>query len=217
MTVTQPAAKMLVELSRSQVRKSPCKSLDLQRSTFSIVPCAQDIVAGDGTTSVVVICGSLLKKAQELLDKGVHPTVISDSFNKAAQKACQVIWEGGRVLVGLCWQTMRMHVIVHAFHSPFLITHMTRYWNLWPSLSTWMTGSNYSRQQQRESGRESAQPHPLIRNGPFAVPSAAKSSLSTPPCSRPWLWMQSSRSSTQRGRICECGLFSTINWDRQEG
>lgn len=48
------------------------------------------MVAGDGTTSVVVICGSLLKKAQELLDKGVHPTVISDSFNKAAQKACEV-------------------------------------------------------------------------------------------------------------------------------
>ena len=47
-------------------------------------------MAGDGTTSVVVICGSLLKKAQELLDKGVHPTVISDSFNKAAQKACEV-------------------------------------------------------------------------------------------------------------------------------
>lgn len=47
-------------------------------------------MAGDGTTSVVVICGALLKKAQELLDKGVHPTVISDSFNKAAQKACEV-------------------------------------------------------------------------------------------------------------------------------
>lgn len=50
----------------------------------------QDVVAGDGTTSVVVICGALLKKCQELLEKGVHPTVISDSFNKAAQKACDV-------------------------------------------------------------------------------------------------------------------------------
>lgn len=46
----------------------------------------QDVVAGDGTTSVVVICGSLLKKTQELLDKGVHPTVVSDAFNKAAMK-----------------------------------------------------------------------------------------------------------------------------------
>lgn len=50
----------------------------------------QDVVAGDGTTSVVVICGALLKKAQELLEKGIHPTVISDSFNKAANKACEV-------------------------------------------------------------------------------------------------------------------------------
>jgi hypothetical protein len=50
----------------------------------------QDVVAGDGTTSVVVICGALLKKAQELLERGIHPTVISDSFNKAANKACEV-------------------------------------------------------------------------------------------------------------------------------
>lgn len=68
MTVTQPAAKMLVELSKSQ-----------------------DVVAGDGTTSVVVICGALLKKCQELLEKGVHPTIISDSFSKAANKACEIL------------------------------------------------------------------------------------------------------------------------------
>lgn len=68
MTVAHPAAKMLVELAKSQ-----------------------DVVAGDGTTSVVVICGALLKKAQELLEKGIHPTVISDSFNKAANKACEVL------------------------------------------------------------------------------------------------------------------------------
>ncbi|GLC38567.1 T-complex protein 1 subunit delta [Pleodorina starrii] len=68
MTVTQPAAKMLVELSKSQ-----------------------DVVAGDGTTSVVVICGALLKKCQELLEKGVHPTIISDAFSKASAKACEVL------------------------------------------------------------------------------------------------------------------------------
>lgn len=50
----------------------------------------QDVVAGDGTTSVVVICGALLKKCQELLEKGIHPTVVSDSFNLAANKACEV-------------------------------------------------------------------------------------------------------------------------------
>mmetsp|Transcript_9756 Transcript_9756/g.24811 ORF Transcript_9756/g.24811 Transcript_9756/m.24811 type:complete len:531 (-) Transcript_9756:164-1756(-) len=68
MTVTQPAAKMLVELSKSQ-----------------------DVVAGDGTTSVVVICGALLKKCSELLEKGVHPTVISDSFQKAALKGVEIL------------------------------------------------------------------------------------------------------------------------------
>ena len=47
-------------------------------------------MAGDGTTSVVVICGALLKKCQDLLEKGVHPTVVSDSFAKAAHKACEV-------------------------------------------------------------------------------------------------------------------------------
>ena len=41
---------------------------------------AQDIEAGDGTTSVVVIAGALLKACTELLDKGIHPTAISDGF-----------------------------------------------------------------------------------------------------------------------------------------
>lgn len=70
MQVQQPAAKMLVELSKSQ-----------------------DVVAGDGTTSVVVICGSLLKKALELLEKGIHPTVISDAFDKACQYAVKFLEE----------------------------------------------------------------------------------------------------------------------------
>ena len=56
-------------------------------------------MAGDGTTSVVVICGALLKKAQEMLSKGVHPTVISDSFNRAQAKAQEV---GVRVCVCVC-------------------------------------------------------------------------------------------------------------------
>lgn len=62
---------------------------------------AQDVVAGDGTTSVTVIAGSLLKKSLELLEKGVHPTIISDAFQKAAQKACEVraAEEGGGVRV----------------------------------------------------------------------------------------------------------------------
>lgn len=41
---------------------------------------AQDIEAGDGTTSVVVMAGALLKATTELMAKGLHPTAISDGF-----------------------------------------------------------------------------------------------------------------------------------------
>jgi T-complex protein 1 subunit delta len=64
MTVTQPAAKMLVELAKSQ-----------------------DVAAGDGTTTVTILCGSLLKKCLVLLDKGIHSNVISDAFYKASHTA----------------------------------------------------------------------------------------------------------------------------------
>ena len=47
------------------------------------------MVAGDGTTSVTVLCGALLSKCMNLLEKGIHPTIISDSMNRAAQKACE--------------------------------------------------------------------------------------------------------------------------------
>lgn len=50
----------------------------------------QDVVAGDGTTSVTVICGALLSKCIDLLARGVHPTVVSDAFAKSAQKAIEV-------------------------------------------------------------------------------------------------------------------------------
>uniref|UniRef100_UPI00358FDC10 T-complex protein 1 subunit delta-like n=1 Tax=Myxine glutinosa TaxID=7769 RepID=UPI00358FDC10 len=66
--VMHPAAKMLVELSK-----------------------AQDIEAGDGTTSVVVIAGALLDACSKLLQKGIHPTIISESFQKAADKGVEVL------------------------------------------------------------------------------------------------------------------------------
>merc|ERR1719266_2711128 len=68
MNVVHPAAKMLVELSK-----------------------AQDIEAGDGTTSVVVMAGSLLDAADKLLQKGIHPTTISESFQKAAGKSVEIL------------------------------------------------------------------------------------------------------------------------------
>ncbi|KAI5121658.1 hypothetical protein M0805_002734 [Coniferiporia weirii] len=65
-----PAAKMLVDLSA-----------------------AQDIEAGDGTTSVVVLAGSLLGAAEKMLDKGMHPTIIAESFTKAAAKSVEYLIE----------------------------------------------------------------------------------------------------------------------------
>lgn len=52
---------------------------------------AQDIEAGDGTTTVVVIAGALLDAASKLLAKGIHPTVISESFQKAASKSKEIL------------------------------------------------------------------------------------------------------------------------------
>lgn len=52
---------------------------------------AQDIEAGDGTTSVVVIAGALLEAAERLLQKDIHPTLISDGFQKVAVKAVEVL------------------------------------------------------------------------------------------------------------------------------
>lgn len=52
---------------------------------------AQDVEAGDGTTSVVVIAGALLEASEKLLQKGIHPTAISDGFQKAAAKSIEII------------------------------------------------------------------------------------------------------------------------------
>jgi len=68
MEVQHPAAKMLVELSKSQ-----------------------DIEAGDGTTSVVVLAGSLLQFAEELLEKGVHPVVLADAWKLAATECINIL------------------------------------------------------------------------------------------------------------------------------
>lgn len=68
MCVLHPAARMLVDLSA-----------------------AQDIEAGDGTTSVVVLAGSLLTACGNLLNKGIHPTTISAAFQKAGEFAKDVL------------------------------------------------------------------------------------------------------------------------------
>jgi thermosome len=66
--VQHPAAKMLVEVAK-----------------------AQDNEVGDGTTTAVVLAGELLAKAEDLLDRNVHPTVIIEGFKKASDKAQEVL------------------------------------------------------------------------------------------------------------------------------
>ena len=68
--VQHPAAKMMVEISKTV-----------------------DTEVGDGTTSSVVFAGSLLAKAEELLDKDVHATVIIDGYQAAADKALSLLAE----------------------------------------------------------------------------------------------------------------------------
>ncbi|UNQ74245.1 thermosome subunit alpha [Infirmifilum sp. NZ] len=70
MEVQHPAAKMLVEVAK-----------------------AQDDEVGDGTTSVVVLAGQLLTAAEELIDQDVHPTVITEGFEKALVEATRIVDE----------------------------------------------------------------------------------------------------------------------------
>ena len=51
------------------------------------------VSTGDGTTSVVVLAGSLLGAAEKMLEKGIHPTIIAESFAKAAAKSVEYLTE----------------------------------------------------------------------------------------------------------------------------
>jgi len=68
MDVVHPAAKMLVDVSK-----------------------AQDVEAGDGTTTVVVIAGALLTAAEQLLTKGIHPSTISDAWLLAQRQSEEIL------------------------------------------------------------------------------------------------------------------------------
>jgi len=68
MDIQHPAAKMMVEVAKTQ-----------------------DNEAGDGTTTAVIISGELLNKAEELIEKNVHPTVIIDGYKKAQEKALEIL------------------------------------------------------------------------------------------------------------------------------
>ncbi len=75
--VQHPAAKMLVEISKTT-----------------------DNEVGDGTTSVVVLAGSLLEYAETLINQDVHPTIIVDGYRKAAKKAKQYLEEIAETVTG---------------------------------------------------------------------------------------------------------------------
>ena len=66
--VQNPAAKMMVEVAK-----------------------AQDDEVGDGTTTAVILAGNLLKRAQALLDDGVHATIIVAGYKKAADRAIEIL------------------------------------------------------------------------------------------------------------------------------
>jgi len=68
MQIEHPAAKMMVEVAKTQ-----------------------DKMVGDGTTTAVVIAGELLKKAGDLLDQDIHPTVITKGFRMAKFRALEVL------------------------------------------------------------------------------------------------------------------------------
>ena len=66
--VEHPAAKMIVEVAKTQ-----------------------DDEVGDGTTTAVIFAGELLRRAEELLNQNIHPTVIVSGYRKAAQKAIETL------------------------------------------------------------------------------------------------------------------------------
>lgn len=68
MDIQHPAAKMMVEVAKTQ-----------------------DKEAGDGTTSSVIVAGELLNKAEELIDKNIHPTIIIEGYKLAAEKALETL------------------------------------------------------------------------------------------------------------------------------
>ncbi len=68
MYVEHPAAKMLVEVAKTQ-----------------------DQEAGDGTTTAVVLSGELLKRAEALIEQNIHPTIISQGYRLASAKALEIL------------------------------------------------------------------------------------------------------------------------------
>jgi thermosome len=70
--------------------------MDVQHPTAKLVvqiAKGQDEEVGDGTKTAVIFAGELLKFAEELLDKNVHPTIIVSGYKKAAEEAVKKLYE----------------------------------------------------------------------------------------------------------------------------
>lgn len=93
MDVQHPAAKMIVEVAKTQ-----------------------DDEVGDGTTTAVIIAGELLKKAEELLGENIHPTVIVSGYRKAANEAVKNLRELG-LTVDLNDRETLKKIAVTSMHS----------------------------------------------------------------------------------------------------
>ncbi|MBR9703617.1 thermosome subunit, partial [Candidatus Woesearchaeota archaeon] len=68
MNIEHPSAKMIVEIAKTQ-----------------------EAEVGDGTTTAVVLAGEMLKNAEQLIDKEIHPTIIARGYRMAAEKAQELL------------------------------------------------------------------------------------------------------------------------------
>ncbi len=75
MQIEHPAAKMVVEVAKTQ-----------------------ENMVGDGTTTAVILAGELLKKAEDLLDQEIHPTVLAKGYRLAEAEAQKLLKKAARTI-----------------------------------------------------------------------------------------------------------------------
>ncbi|KAK1442096.1 T-complex protein 1 subunit delta [Babesia gibsoni] len=100
-TLVHPAARMMAELSKSQ-----------------------DVEAGDGTTTVIVICGALLEKAEQLLNQGIHMQTVANSFKLAVNKCEDILNEISRP-ISLDDKKTLTDIAAISLHSKVVSTNAT--------------------------------------------------------------------------------------------
>lgn len=90
MEIEHPAAKMMVEISKTQEEE-----------------------VGDGTTTAVMLAGKLLENAEKLLDMKIHPTVITKGYNLASEKAREFLKELS-IEAGIEREDVLKHIVMTA-------------------------------------------------------------------------------------------------------